>query len=348
MAEATVLVCRGCCCGTAEKHPDVDHDAQLRALAAAAAAGSVRLRVTDCLGYCDRSNVAVVRVGAERLWFGNLLDGAAVAPLATWLAAGAPSPPPGDLDAHRFEPSDGPTVVARPIDVGGARAAALVHDLLAGGGGWSVGVPGAVADSGVTDGAALVRLEGTTVTVTAPTGALRLHLAPPTGLFVLGGPDRVVLVVVAVRRESLPLPASSLTARGRDADAIDGADAAGRLYDLGIGQPSTAFCVRTTDPELTVALDGAASTGWQDLVESDAGRLLLRRSPARVIESGCGRAEVTSPIPPADGESPAGVHTHLDPGLLEVGAELPAGIALPSGWAPGALLQPPPGWRLDV
>ena len=57
-----VLLCRGCCCGTAAKHPRVDHDGQQLALEDAAESHpGVALRIVDCLDECDRSNVAVLR-----------------------------------------------------------------------------------------------------------------------------------------------------------------------------------------------------------------------------------------------------------------------------------------------
>jgi hypothetical protein len=313
----------------------------------AAALGAVRVRVTDCLGCCERSNVVVVRAGAERWWFGGLLDPSTVAALARWIAGGAASRPPDEFVAARFAPSDGPTVEAWPVDASPPTAARLVHDLLVAGGTWSVGVPGALADSGAVDPQAVIRpLGGTVVQAIDSTGALRLRLGPSTGLFALGGRDAVVLLMVAARRESLAPPASTLTARGPDRDPVDRADDAGWLFDLGIGAPATSFCVRTTDLELKAALEQAVGTGWRELLDSDVGRLIMSRSPVRVLETGAGRAEVTSPIPPIGGESPAGAHTHLDPGLLELGRELPAGIVLPDAWAPAAFLQPPPGWVL--
>ena len=57
-----MLLCRGCCCGTSDKHPKVDHDTQERRLETAAGAHPrVALRVVECLDECDRSNVAVLR-----------------------------------------------------------------------------------------------------------------------------------------------------------------------------------------------------------------------------------------------------------------------------------------------
>jgi len=60
--DTVVLLCRGCCCGTRDKHPKTDHDRQERLLEVAADAHpGVELRVVECLNECDRSNVAVLR-----------------------------------------------------------------------------------------------------------------------------------------------------------------------------------------------------------------------------------------------------------------------------------------------
>ena len=108
----TVLVCRGCCCGTA-KHPEVDHARQLAALAVAVAElDHGRLRVTDCLGPCDRSNVVAVRhhdterPGARlgTTWLGGVLGEDRTTALCNWLRLGAPRAAlPANLEASRFE-----------------------------------------------------------------------------------------------------------------------------------------------------------------------------------------------------------------------------------------------------
>ncbi|MCW2506633.1 MAG: hypothetical protein JWO79_4917, partial [Actinomycetia bacterium] len=55
-----VTVCRGCCCGTERKHPGIDHDGLLAALAEVGA-----VRVSDCLDVCEDSNVVVVQPSAD-------------------------------------------------------------------------------------------------------------------------------------------------------------------------------------------------------------------------------------------------------------------------------------------
>jgi predicted metal-binding protein len=106
-----VMLCRGCCCGTAQKHPRTDHEAQQLTLEQAVAAQPlVDLRVVDCLDECDRSNVALVRrpraPKADRdTWLGGLLTPAATSTLADWLREGAPPELPRLLSSLRFKPA---------------------------------------------------------------------------------------------------------------------------------------------------------------------------------------------------------------------------------------------------
>jgi predicted metal-binding protein len=107
-AGTVVLLCRGCCCGTRDKHPKVDHDAQEHHLETAADAHpGVELRVVECLDECDRSNVAVLRrpgvPAKERdTWLGGLLTDRATTALAAWIAEGGDGPLPDALSGLRF------------------------------------------------------------------------------------------------------------------------------------------------------------------------------------------------------------------------------------------------------
>lgn len=104
----TVLMCRGCCCGTVAKHPDTDHESQERAVCAAAATlDDVQVRLVDCLDECDRSNVVVLRGSSGRAaerdtWLGGVLGRTATEALAGWLSGGADGPLPGALAGLRF------------------------------------------------------------------------------------------------------------------------------------------------------------------------------------------------------------------------------------------------------
>ena len=67
----------------------------------------------------------------------------------------------------------------------------------------------------------------------------------------------------------------------------------------------------------------------------------MTESPTRVVRTAIARAEVHSRIPRLDERSPDGPHTHFLPRLLELGRDLPAGLDLPTGYAPAASWFPP-------
>jgi (2Fe-2S) ferredoxin len=113
VAGCTVTVCRGCCCGTDRKHPGVDHAGQIAALTDGVGDAG-RVRVSDCLDACERSNVVVVgpsldgrRAGARPVWLSDVLHSDTVAEVVAWVRAGGPGveDPPGVLDLSVFLPS---------------------------------------------------------------------------------------------------------------------------------------------------------------------------------------------------------------------------------------------------
>ena len=100
-----VSVCRGCCCGTSAKHPDVDHDRHLAVLQGAAGG---RVRVAQCLAHCELSNMVVVNpspagraAGGRPTWLGEVLTDDAVDRVVRWVEAGGPGivPLPPELAA---------------------------------------------------------------------------------------------------------------------------------------------------------------------------------------------------------------------------------------------------------
>jgi predicted metal-binding protein len=91
-----VLLCRDCCCGSATKHPGLDHDRQ-RATLEDGAGDGVRVRVVDCLDECDRSNVVLVRdfTAGRRprdTWLGGVLGADDACAVLAWARAGGPVP----------------------------------------------------------------------------------------------------------------------------------------------------------------------------------------------------------------------------------------------------------------
>ncbi|MDX3114106.1 (2Fe-2S) ferredoxin domain-containing protein [Streptomyces scabiei] len=111
----TLVVCRGCCCGVARKHPGFDHAWQLERLRAAAAAsgGGFQVRTTDCLGPCDQANVVVVqpsadgrRAGGRATWVGFAMDDDCTQEILAWATAGGPgvAAPPATLELQFISP----------------------------------------------------------------------------------------------------------------------------------------------------------------------------------------------------------------------------------------------------
>ena len=109
-----LTICRDCCCGDAGKHPDTDHDAQLEAIRCAVG-DRHRVRVSECLRVCERSNVVLVhptpaarRAGARLVHLGDVLDDTLVGAVAAWPHAGGPGAAgvPAPLTIHVFDPAD--------------------------------------------------------------------------------------------------------------------------------------------------------------------------------------------------------------------------------------------------
>ncbi|MDB4873261.1 MAG: hypothetical protein JWL97_4265 [Gemmatimonadales bacterium] len=111
-----MVVCRGCCCGTARKHPGIDHDGHLDLLRQTRDHNGrkVPVLISTCLGPCAEGNIVVVhpsdagrRWGARPLWLGLLNDDKAIDLLAGWAADGGPgvAPIPAALAFHSIQPA---------------------------------------------------------------------------------------------------------------------------------------------------------------------------------------------------------------------------------------------------
>lgn len=130
-----------------------------------------------------------------------------------------------------------------------------------------------------------------------------------------------------------------LTELGPDAGALRPQDAAGILFDMGLGTLQADICIRTADPALIAALRGE---GGRSLFEpgNRAMGAIVAAGPHRVFLARFGRCEVYQPIPPADGRSPEGPHTHVLPQLLRSGRTHAATEPVPEGFVPCAHLVP--------
>ncbi len=107
-----LVACRGCCCGSPEKKPDIAHDARLERLHRFADSdpSAVTVRTSACLGPCEYADVVVVRPsaagrhhGGRPVWFG-FLDDHALGRLQGWIATGGPglAAVPDDLQLHEI------------------------------------------------------------------------------------------------------------------------------------------------------------------------------------------------------------------------------------------------------
>jgi hypothetical protein len=224
----------------------------------------------------------------------------------------------------------------------------LVEEHLADpGSGWSMGTRGAIAEFVRGPDEPVDRGPGYVVT---GRGGIRLVLPDgvrPVAYETPAGPRDDWNHAVA-----LCLPAgdarrglrTSVTELGPDRGGLRPADRTSVLFDLGLGTPTVDVCVRTADPELLELLRAAAGRS----LFADGGQLAGRvaaASPHRVFATACGRVEVYAAIPPVDGRSPDGPHTHLLPHLLRTGtgrpASHPATVPIPAGLVSCAELYPP-------
>ncbi len=342
-----MLVCRGCCCGTERKHPGFDHDGQLATLRAAIASRpSARLWTVDCLGSCERSNVVVVRRRNERRWFGGLVDLDASRELAEWLRGGAGDPWPESVAARQFAPSVAGAAVARRLAWSTEEVVDAVEQALRERAGtWLLGVYGASAEVALDDGPSDVRRDGSCVTATSGSGALRLRVHASTAAFAVMPVDvpTIGVVALAVPRSHLrPQARRHVTLVGLDVDAVRDADRDSTLVDLGHGAAASRFYLRVPESELLSILP---SVGRELDFGGRDGDAILRTPAHQVVTTTLGRAEIYAPIPAADGSRRPGSHSHLSGGELELGLDLPPGLVLPDGWSPAATFYPSPAWR---
>lgn len=218
--------------------------------------------------------------------------------------------------------------------------------------GWSIGIFGAIGEFMRGADEAVVRVRDPQVDgIVTSRGALRVrHLEGVTAVAydTLSGDGETWSNALAF---CLPRPeheeATGVTCLGADADAIRSEDRDAMLFDLGVGLGHIRMCVRTRDAELIAALRGIEGESLFAAAAA-AGRvmpLMLRVGPHRVVLSPLARVEVYAPIPPPDGTSPDGPHTHLLPKLLGSRRTHAANAPIPAGLQPVLMLHPRSPWR---
>ena len=210
---------------------------------------------------------------------------------------------------------------------------------------WSIGTLGAIAEFS-RDASEAAELQKSSDAISVVTNKGGLCIAPHPNLRLIASESPTT--ESWSHRMALCLPHGSCSMSGREVFTEIGADGGalrpqdrdGVLFDLGLGILQIDACIRVTDSVVIAALRGC--TGKSVFAPgNDAMRIVLATNPHRVFVSRIGRAEVFQPIPPPDGKSPDGPHTHVLPKLLSHRRTHAATEPLPEGWAPCAHLYPP-------
>ena len=209
---------------------------------------------------------------------------------------------------------------------------------------WSLGAFGALAEF-TRDAGEPVVLSRDEHSATAVTDRGGLRIAPPAELRLFASESATRLSWS--HRVSLSLPEDAcamgqravLTELGPDPQALREQDRAAILFDLGLDTLQVDCCIRVADPQVAAAL--RARAGHSVFAAGDpAMGMILAASPHRVFVSRVGRIEVFQPIPPPDGRSPQGPHTHVLPKLLRHRRTHAATEPAPEGFVPCAHLYP--------
>jgi hypothetical protein len=221
---------------------------------------------------------------------------------------------------------------------------------------WTIGTYGAIAEFArdpdepaelVTGARAGGQGEGDAraVAVSTERGAIRIAVIRPLRPVAFERPAGVGQHWAQSVALCLPAAASAMGGRsvitelGPDAAAVRARDRGDLLFDLGLGAPHIDACVRTGDPQTIACLRAAVGTAVFDPATGVAAAL-AGLHPHRVFVSRAGRIEVFTPIPPPDGTSPEGPHTHLLPALLARRRGFPHTDPIPPGWLPAASVVP--------
>ena len=211
--------------------------------------------------------------------------------------------------------------------------------------GWSIGTFGAIAEftRDADETAALDRATDM-VSVVTGRGGLRIEAHDalrPIASELLTAQSWNQRVALCVPEQACAMNQRSVLSEiGPDRNALSEHDRAAILFDLGLGALQIDACVRSGDATVIAAL-----RHWvgQSLFAPGNGAMgvILAANPHRVFLSRVGRVEVYQPIPPPDGKSPDGPHTHVLPRLLRHRRTHAATEAVPAGWIPCAHFYPP-------
>jgi hypothetical protein len=208
---------------------------------------------------------------------------------------------------------------------------------------WSLGTFGAIAEFARDAGEPVSLSRGTAsrAAVTAR-GGIRIDLRPDMRPFAFETTTKDSWnhrIALCLPEEQCAMHERTvLTELGSDGDALHERDRDAILFDLGLGARQVDCCVRVGDPDVAAQLRGHCG---YPVFGSPAMGFILAANPHRVFLSRLGRVEVFQPIPPPNGKSPDGPHTHVLPGLLRHRRTHAATEPIPGGLVPCAHVYPP-------
>lgn len=209
---------------------------------------------------------------------------------------------------------------------------------------WGLGVLGAIAEFSRDPWERWRAIENGVVTAR---GGIRLRPDPQARLVAweaisrrAGHWQQGLAWCLDARLASLGQTHDVVTELGPDGEALRPRDHGAVLFDMGLGFAHLRGCVRSADPGVIAALRAGCG---RPLLEAGtpAAIAVLHHSPHRVFLSPAGRIEVFQPIPPPDGRTPDGPHTHLLPPLLRSRRTHAATTHLPDGMIPLLEAFPP-------
>ncbi len=209
---------------------------------------------------------------------------------------------------------------------------------------WSLGTFGALAEFTRDAGESVALSQaGHSFSAVTERGGIRIVPCPAMRLFASESATRESWyhrVAFCLPQDACAMGRRSvLTELGPDADALRERDRAAVLFDLGLDAPHVDACIRVADESVAAALRAHAGRPVFEHGNPAMG-IIVKASPHRVFLSRVGRVEVFQPIPPPDGKSPEGPHTHVLPKLLRSGRTHAATEPIPEGWVPCAHLYP--------
>ncbi|WP_374546249.1 DUF1289 domain-containing protein [Rhodoblastus sp.] len=219
---------------------------------------------------------------------------------------------------------------------------AFIAESLRPGGTWTAGVPGALAKFCISPGEPCeIEAKADSIRAFTARGAIAFDLSDHIRAFsIQSDAGRDLIVLATPRGRARSFLAAGLAQIGPDRDAIRAHDSGEILYDFGLNRASSGFGVRTASLRLIARLDGVAGLDWRQFLPL-IGDELQEVSPTRVVRHSIGRIEVFTTIPPPDGASSEGPHTHFLPAFLAEEREAPAPIDLPEAYIACAIYHPP-------